>query len=52
MVYVDDGDNNGESLILILLFWGDTYLSCSFETFKDNEMRYIFFFSQVGVLYP
>ena len=30
MVYGDDGDNrenNGESLILLLLFWGDTYLS-------------------------
>ena len=21
----DDGDNNGESLILLLLFWGGTY---------------------------
>ena len=29
----DDGDNNGESLILLMLFCGDTYLSCSFETF-------------------
>ena len=26
MVYGDDGDNNGESLILLLLFWGGTYL--------------------------
>jgi len=28
MVYGDDGDNNCESLILLMLFWGDTYLSC------------------------
>ena len=44
MVYGDDGDNNGESLILLLLFWGDTYLSCYFETFEENEMLYILFF--------
>ena len=44
MVYGDDGDNNGESLILLLLFWGDTYLPCSFETFGENEMLCIFFF--------
>ena len=49
-----NGDNYGESLILLVLFWGDTYLSCSFETFEENEMLYIFFFlfSQVGILYP
>ena len=47
MVYGDDGDNgesNGESLILLLLFWGDTYLSCTLKLFEGNEMLYIFFF--------
>ena len=44
MVYGDDGDNNGESLILLLLFWGDTYPFLLFETFEENEMLYIFFF--------
>jgi len=44
MVYVDDGDNNGESLILLLLFLGDTYLSCTLKLFEENEMLYIFFF--------
>ena len=49
----DDGDNNGESLILRLLFWGDTYLSCSFETFWGEwDALYFFFFSQVDILYP
>ena len=43
MVY-GDGDN-GESLILRLLFWGDTYLSCTLKLFEGNEMLYIFFFS-------
>ena len=33
MVYGDDGDNNGESLILLLLFLGDTYLSCTLKLF-------------------
>ena len=50
MVYGDDGDNNGEnngdgSLILLLLFWGDTYLSCFLKLWEENEMLYIFFFS-------
>ena len=45
MVYGDDGDNNGESLILLLLFWGDTYLSCTLKLFYwEYEMLYIFFF--------
>jgi len=44
MVYGDNGDNNGESLILLLLFWGDTYLSCSFETFCGQWDALLFFF--------
>ena len=48
----DNGENNGESLILLLLFWGDTYLSCTLKLFEGNEMLYIFFFSQMGILYP
>ena len=44
MVYGDDGDNNGENLILLLLFCGDTYLSCTLKLFGENEMLYIFFF--------
>ena len=42
MVYGDDGDN-GESLILLLLFWGDTYLSCTLKLFEENEMLFFFF---------
>ena len=54
MVYGDDGDNNGESLILLMLFWGDTYLPCSFETFwgEWDALYFLFLFSQVGNLYP
>jgi len=58
MVYGDDGDNGeniGESLILLLLFWGDTHLSCTLKLFEGNEMLYIFSFfliSQVAILYP
>jgi len=53
MVYGDDGDNNGETLILLLLFFGDPYLTCTLKLFEENEMLYIFFlFSQVGILYP
>jgi len=44
MVYGDDGHNNGESLILLLLFLGDTYLSCTLKHLEDNEMLYILFF--------
>ena len=47
MVYGDDGDNgenNGESLILLFLFWGDIYLSCTLKLFEGNDMLYIFFF--------
>ena len=51
MVYGDDGDNNGGSLILILLFWGDTYLPCFLKLYEENEMHYIFFFSG-GYLVP
>ena len=38
-MYGDDGDNgekNGESLILLLLFGGDTYLSCTLKLFKGE----------------
>jgi len=42
-VYGDDGDNNVDSLILLLLFLGDTYLSCTLKLLKENEMLYIFF---------
>ena len=45
MVCGDDGDNNGESLILLLLFLGDPYLACTLKLFEENEMLYIFFFS-------
>ena len=44
MVYGDDGDNNGGSLILLLLFWGDTYLPCFLKLCEENEMLYIFSF--------
>ena len=54
MVFGDGGDNNGESLILLLLFWGDTNLPCSFETFwgEWDALYFLFLFSQVGILYP
>ena len=42
MVYGDDGENNGESLLLH--FWEDTYFSCTLKLFEENEMLYIFFF--------
>ena len=51
MVYGDDsdnGENNGESLILLLLFWEDTYLSCTLKLFEENEMLYILFFFSFG----
>jgi len=53
-VYGDDGDNSGESLILLLLFLGDTYLSCTLKLFEENEMLYISFFSFLsgGYLVP
>jgi len=44
MVYGDDGDNNDESLILLLLFWGDTYLPCFLKLYEENEMLFFFFF--------
>ena len=43
MVYGDDGDNNGESLILLLLFWGDTNLPCLLKLYEENEMLFFFF---------
>jgi len=53
MVYGDYGDNNGESLILLVLFWGNTYLSCLLKLFEENEMLYIFFsFLSGGYLVP
>ena len=42
-MYGDDGDNNGESLIILLLFLGDTYLFCTLKLFEENEMLYVFF---------
>ena len=52
MVYGDDGDNNGESLNL-LLFWGDTYLPCFLKLCDENEMFYISFsFLLGGYLVP
>ena len=44
-MYGDDGDNIGESLILLLLFLGDPYVACTLKLFEENEMLYIFFFS-------
>ena len=44
LVYGHDGDNNGGSLILLLLFWGDTYLPCFFKLYEENEMLYLSFF--------
>ena len=54
MMYGNDCDNNGERLILLVLFWGDTYLSCSFETFwgEWDALYFLFLFCQVGILYP
>jgi len=47
-----NGDNNGESLILLMLFWGDTYISCSFETFWGEwDALYFLFFSLRWVSY-
>ena len=43
MVYGDDGDNNGESLILHWLIWGDTYLPCFLKFYGENEMLFFFF---------
>ena len=42
-MYGDDGDNNGESLIILLLFLRDPYIACTLKLFEDNEMLYIFF---------
>jgi len=54
MVYGDDGDNNGESLTLLVLFWGDTYLSCFFWNFLWRMRCSIFSFSFLsgGYLVP
>jgi len=53
MAYGDDGDNNGESLILLVLFWGDTYLSCSLKLWGEwDALYFLFLSSQVGILYP
>ena len=53
-MYGDDGDNNGESLILLVLFLGDPYLACTLKLFEENELLYIFFFSifSCGYLVP
>jgi len=42
MVYGDNGGNGG-SLILLLLFQGDTYLSCFLKLCEENEMLFFFF---------
>ena len=48
MVYGDDyDDNNGESLILLFLFWGDTFLN-----FWGEWDALYFLSSHVGILYP
>ena len=44
MVYGDDGDNNGGSLILLLLCWGDTHLPCFLKLYEENEMLCLSFF--------
>ena len=50
----DNGENNGESLILLLLFWGGTYLPCTWGFWGEWDALYFIFFlfSQVGILYP
>jgi len=54
MVYGDNnGDNNGESLILLLLFLGDTYLSCTLKLFWGEwDGLYFFSFLSCGYLVP
>jgi len=53
MVNGDDGDNSGESLILLLFFWGDPYLPCTLKLFEENQMLYILFsFLSDGYLVP
>ena len=54
MVYDDDCDNNGESLILLLLFWGDTYLPCFFLKLlrKMRCSTFTFFFLSGGYFVP
>ena len=51
MVYGDDDGNSGESLILLLLFWGDTYLPCFLKLYEENEMLFFSFLSG-GYLVP
>jgi len=49
----DDGENNGESLILLLLFLGGTYLPFTWYFRGEwDALYFIFLFSQVGILYP
>ena len=53
MMYGDDGDNNGESLILLLLFWGDTYLPCSLKLLRRMRCStFSFSFLSGGYLVP
>ena len=53
MVYGEDnnGENNGESLILHLLFEGIHTFLAFLKFCEENEMLF-FFSSRVGILYP
>ena len=53
-MYGDDGDNNGENLILLFaLLRGYIPFLLFLKLFEENEMLYfLFLFSQVGILYP
>ena len=44
MVHGNDGDNNGESLILLVLLWGIHTFLALLKLFEENEMLCIFFF--------
>ena len=52
-VYDDHGENNGESLILLLLFWEDTYLSCTLKLLRRMRCSiFSFSFLSGGYLVP
>ena len=54
MVYGDDGDNNGEILIVLLLFEGiDNFLALlKLSEGEWDALYFLFLSSQVGILYP